>query len=196
MRETLANLLTVLQTYGPWGIFGLAMLDSIGVPLPTATDFVLLTIGMTGAESAAYFAAFMAFIGSLLGNILLFQMVRQGRRLLTKEEAAPGRFQRWFRQYGLLTVFVPAIVPLLPLPLKIFVISAGALGTPFNRFVAVITTARVIRYFGLAYLALQLGADAEGFLRRNAWSMAGVAIGLAFVLYFVARRRQPGVDAV
>ena len=195
MRETLANLATFLQTYGPWGVFGLAMLDSMGVPLPTATDFVLLTIGMTGLESAAYFAAFMAFIGSLFGNILLFQMVRQGRRLMTKEEAAPGRFQRWFRQYGLFTVFVPAVVPILPLPLKVFVISAGALGTPFNRFLAVVTIARVIRYFGLAYLALQLGADAEGFLRRNAFTMVGVAIGIAFALYFVARRRQPGVGA-
>lgn len=195
MRETLEHLSLWLQNYGPWGIFALATIDSAGVPLPTAADFMLLTIGITGLEQAAYFAAFMAFIGSLIGNILLFQMVRQGKRLVTKEEAAPGRFQRWFRQYGLLTVFVPAVVPLLPLPLKIFVISAAALGTPFNRFVAVITTARVIRYFGLAYLALQLGADAEGFLRRNAWTMAGVVIGIAFVLYFVTRRRQPGVGA-
>lgn len=195
MQETLKHFSLWLQAYGPWGIFALAAIDSAGVPLPTAADFMLLTIGITGLESAAYFAAFMAFVGSLLGNILLFQMVRQGRRLMTKEEAAPGRFQQWFQQYGLLTVFVPAVVPLLPLPLKVFVISAAALGTPFNRFVAVITAARVIRYFGLAYLALQLGADAEGFLRRNAWTMAGVIIGIAFVLYFVARRRQPGVGA-
>jgi membrane protein YqaA with SNARE-associated domain len=190
MRETLAHLTAFLQTYGPWGIFGLAAVDSMGVPLPTTTDFVLLTIGMSGAENAAYFAAFMAFLGSLIGNIVLFQAVRQGRRMMTKEEAAPGRFQQWFRQYGLLTVFVPAVVPLVPLPLKIFVISAGAMGTPFNRFVAAITAARVIRYFGLAYLSLQLGADAEGFVRRNAWTMAGVAIVLAFALYFVMRRRQ------
>jgi membrane protein YqaA with SNARE-associated domain len=195
MRETLDNLSLLLQTYGPWGVFGLALLDSMGVPLPGVTDFMLLSIGMTGVESAAYFAAFMAFVGSVIGNLLLFQMVRQGRRLVTKEEAAPGRFQRWFRQYGLFTVFVPAVVPI-PLPLKIFVISAGALGTPFNRFAAVITFARVIRYFGLAYLALQLGADAQGFLLRNKWTMAGIALGFAFVLYFLARRRQPGVDAV
>ena len=73
---------------------------------------MLLSIGMTGVESVTYFAAFMAFIGSVIGNIILFQMVRQGRRLVTKEEAAPGRFQRWFRQYGLFTVFVPAVVPI------------------------------------------------------------------------------------
>jgi membrane protein YqaA with SNARE-associated domain len=193
MRATLAKLSVFLQTYGPWGIFALAMLDSMGVPIPTVTDLLLLQVGIASLDTptVAYFAAFMAFLGSLIGNIFLFQMVRQGRRLVTKEEAAPGRFQEWFRQYGLLTVFVPAVVPIVPLPLKVFVISAGALRTPFNRFVAVITTARVIRYFGLAYLALQLGADAEGFLRRNAWTLVGVAIGIAFLLYFAMRRRQP-----
>ena len=190
MRETLANLSALLQAYGPWGIFGLALLDSMGVPLPTATDLVLLSIGMTGLESATYLAALTALVGSLIGNIFLFQMVRQGRRLMTKAESAPGKFQLWFRQYGLFTVFVPAVVPIVPLPLKVFVISAGALQTPFNRFVAVITMARLIRYFGLAYLSLQLGADAEGFLRRNAWTMIGLALALAFVLYFVGRRRR------
>jgi membrane protein YqaA with SNARE-associated domain len=190
MREALAHFSNILQTYGPWGIFGLATLDSMGVPLPTATDLVLLSIGVAGLESAAYFAAFMAFAGSMIGNVFLFQAVRQGKRLVTREESAPGRFQLWFRQYGLFTVFVPAVVPIVPLPLKVFVISAGALRTPFNRFLAVMTVARVIRYFGLAYLGLQLGADAEGFLRRNAWTMIGIALALAFVLYFIGRRRR------
>jgi|1185.fasta_scaffold109751_2 membrane protein YqaA with SNARE-associated domain len=189
MHSTLAKLSAFLQTYGPWGIFGLALLDSMGVPLPTATDFVLLTIGITGDARAAYFAAFMALCGSLIGNVLLFQMVRQGRRLVTKEESAPGRFQQWFRQYGLLTVFVPAVVPIAPLPLKVFVISAGAFRTPFARFLAVMVAARVVRYFGLAYLALQLGADAEGFLRRNAWTIIGVALGLALLLAWRMRAR-------
>jgi membrane protein YqaA with SNARE-associated domain len=190
MREALEHFSTFLQTYGPWGIFGLALIDSMGVPLPAMTDIVLLGLGVTGASGPAYLGALMAIIGSLIGNIFLFQAVRHGRRLVTKEEAAPGKFQLWFRQYGLITVFVPAVVPLAPLPLKVFVISAAALRTPFNRFVLVITVARVIRYFGLAYLSLQLGADAEGFVRRNAWTMIGVVLGLAFVLYFVTRRRR------
>jgi membrane protein YqaA with SNARE-associated domain len=171
-------------------VFGLALLDSMGVPLPTATDFVLLTIGITGDSGAAYFAAFMACVGSLVGNVFLFQMVRQGRRLVAREDAAPGRFQSWFQQYGLLTVFVPAVVPIVPLPLKVFVISAGAFRTPFLRFMSVIVVARVIRYFGLAYLALQLGADAEGFLRRNAWTMIGIALAAALVLARTMRRRR------
>src|SRR3954451_244679 len=155
MRATLPKLSAILLTYGPWGIFGLAMLDSVGIPLPSATDLVLLAIGVESvhAPSRAYLAAFMALTGSLIGNIILFQGARHGRRLMSSKEAEPGKFQAWFRQYGLLTVFVPAVVPFVPLPLKVFVVSAGAFHTDFRSFLLVIFAARVIRCFGLAYLA-------------------------------------------
>src|SRR3954469_25426509 len=120
MRATLAKLSSILLTYGPWGIFGLAILDSMGIPLPGGTDLLLLGIGVESAHapSRAYLAAFMALSGSLIGNVILFQGARHGRRLMSREGAPPGKFQVWFRQYGLLTVFVPAVVPILPLPLK------------------------------------------------------------------------------
>ena len=197
----LATFSALLQTYGPWGIFVLALLDSMGIPLPTMTDIILLGVGVESAHtpSRAYLAALMALIGSLIGNAILFHAARQGRRLFSKPEDAvigkPQRFQGWFRRYGLLTVFVPAVVPIAPLPLKVFVISAGAFHTPFGLFMAVILTARIIRYFGMAYLALQLGADARGFLTRNGWTLVGIAIGLAFLLYIAMRWRERRAQA-
>jgi membrane protein DedA with SNARE-associated domain len=106
---------------------------------------------------------------------------------VSKPGAEPGKFQEWFRRYGLLTVFVPAVVPFVPLPLKVFVISAGALHTPFGKFMVVITVARVIRFFGLAYIALQLGVDARGFFLRNGWTLVGIAIGVVLLLYVAMR---------
>ena len=189
MRAALAKISAILVTYGPWGIFGLAMLDSMGIPLPAATDVVLLGIGVESVDAPwrAHLAAFMALAGSLIGNIILFQGGRHGRRLMSAKEASPGKFQMWFQRYGLLTVFVPAVVPIVPLPLKVFVVSAGAFHTPFRNFILVILFARVIRYFGLAYLALELGTDAKGFLIRNGWRIAGVALGVAFALYWALR---------
>jgi len=64
----------------------------------------------------------------------------------------------------MLTVFIPAVTPVLPLPLKVFVVSAGALKTPFSKFLAVILLARVIRYFGEAYLGILLGE-----MRKRSW---------------------------
>ena len=189
MRATLAKLAALLQTYGPWGVFCLALLDSMGIPIPGGTDLLLLGISVESVHTPwrAYLAALVALIGSLIGNVLLFQAAKHGRRLVSKKDAEPGKFQGWFRRYGLLTVFVPAVVPIVPLPLKVFVISAGAFRTAFGRFVAVILVARVIRYFGVAYLGLQLGADARGFLIRNGWTLVGVAIALVFLLYVAMR---------
>src|SRR5262249_41270602 len=92
-------------------------------------------------------------------------------------------------RYGMASIFVPAMVPL-PLPLKVFVISAGALQTPFSRFLLVITSARAIRYFGEAYLGLKLGQDAQGFLIRNGWTLTGIALALALGIVFLLKASE------
>jgi undecaprenyl-diphosphatase len=198
MRALLIKISAALVAYGPAGIFLLGVLDSAGIPIPAAMDLLLLDIAVHSTRNPgwAYLSALLAVLGSLVGNIVLFQAARHGRRFFAKPEPTPGerrRFQEWFGRYGLLPVFVPAVVPFIPLPLKVFVISAGAFQTPFARFVTVILLARVIRYFGMAWLALQLGEDAHGFLVHNAWRMAGGALAAAFAMYLVMRwseRRQ------
>jgi membrane protein DedA with SNARE-associated domain len=198
MRALLTKISAALIAYGIPGVFLLSLLDSLGIPLPAAVDLILLDVGVhsTHNPQKAYLMALMAVIGSLTGNLALFQAARHGRRLFGKSEPSPGerrRFQDWFRRYGLLTVFVPAVVPFVPLPLKVFVISAGALHVPFRKFLAVILAARVIRYFGMAWLALQLGADAHEFLVHNAWRLVGGALACALVMYLLMNwneRRQ------
>ena len=156
----------------------------------------LLIIIAVKAPGRAYFAALMAVLGSLAGNVTLFQSARYGMRRWIKavpEPSDPQRFRKWFHRYGLLTVFIPAATPFLPLPLKVFVISAGALHTPLPKFVLVVALARIVRYFGDAYLGIKLGMDAQGFLQRNAWTLVGVALGIALVMYVLIRwndRRQ------
>jgi len=199
MRALLTKISAALIAYGPAGVFLMGLLDSMGLPLPAAIDLLLLDVAVhsTHDPARAYLTALLALAGSMVGNIALFEAARHGRRLFGKPEPAPGerrRFERWFRRYGLLTVFVPAVVPFVPLPLKVFVISAGAFHTPLRRFIGVVLLARVIRYFGMAWLALQIGADAHGFLVHNAWALAGGALAAALAMYGVInwneRRRQ------
>ena len=87
----------------------------------------------------------------------------------------------------MLTVFIPAVTPFVPLPLKFFVVSAGAMHTPVSRFLAVVLLARVIRYFGEAYLGIRLGEDAHGFLLHNGWNIAGIAVAMVLVLVGLIR---------
>ncbi len=192
MHHFLAKLSAALVAYGPVGVFLLAMLDSIGVPLPGALDLLFLDIAVHSAHEPwrAYATALLGVIGSLAGNIALFQAVRHGHRLFQKGEPPPAqkrRFQEWFHRYGLATVFIPEVVPLAPLPLKVFVVSAALFRTPLRRFAPVIAAARVIRYFGMAWLGLQLGADARGFLARNGWTIAGAMLATLTMAYALAR---------
>ncbi len=194
MRALLHKIAAVLVAYGPWGVLLLSLADSAGIPLPAAMDALVIGTAAASARtpSKAWLTAAMAVLGSVAGNIFLFQAVLHGRRLFSKTEPDPRerrRFRDWFSRYGLLTVFIPAVVPVIPLPLKVFVILAGAFHTPVGKFLAVIVTARLIRYFGLAWLGIRLGQDAQGFLARNAWTMGGLALLMAFGLYLLIRLR-------
>ena len=185
----LAKITAALVAFGPWGIFLIGLIDSLGLPLPATMDALLILIAVKAPERS-YFTALMAVLGSMGGNLALFLAARYGvRRFITNvpEPGKPQRFREWFHRYGLLTVFVPAVTPVLPLPLKVFVISAGVLHTPIARFTVVVLVARVIRYFGEAYLGVRLGADAQGFLQRNAWTLVGVAIVIAYFLFLLIR---------
>jgi membrane protein YqaA with SNARE-associated domain len=181
-----------LIAFGPGGLFVIGLLDSVGVPLVGGVDALVIYLAVK-TPHMAYIAATTATMGSILGNLLLFRTARYGVRRFAGEEAPDGKrkkFRVWFQRYGLLTVFIPAVTPFVPLPLKVFVISAGAMHTPVSRFLAVVLLARVIRYFGEAHLGIRLGEDAHGFLLHNGWNIAGIAVAMALVLVGLIRWRD------
>jgi membrane protein DedA with SNARE-associated domain len=197
----LKHLNDILVAFGPWGIFLLNVADSLGIPLPAASDLLLLDVAATSTKhpSFAYFAALMAVLGSIAGNMGLFLAARQGGRWMSRGRPAgdPGIFRVWFNRYGLLTVFVPAVVPFVPLPLKVFVITAGAMHTPVGEFLIVIVLARAIRYFGEAYLGLTLGSKAGTYLASHRWPVAiGVlaAIAAGILAYTIVNRRRQRLE--
>jgi membrane protein YqaA with SNARE-associated domain len=189
----LAKLTAILIAYGPLGILVLAFIDSAGIPVASGMDALVILVAAK-TPSRALLAASMGVLGSLLGNVALFMGARAGARRFVKSPP-PGdktRFRGWFERYGLLTIFIPSMLPI-PLPLKVFVISAAALGTPLWTFMLVITLGRCIRYFGEAYLGVKLGEGSAHFLRAHTWHLALGALALFAVLYavlmLVERRR-------
>jgi membrane protein YqaA with SNARE-associated domain len=170
-------------------MFFLGFLDSVGVPLPAVVDLLVITISLK-APQRAYLTALLTTLGSVAGNLTLFLAVRHGSRLFRKNVQKPEErsgLRKWWDRYGMLTVFVPAATPFVPLPLKVFVVLASVFHVPAGEFLGVIAVARFIRYFGCAYLAVRLGQDAQGFLQRNAWTILGVVIGAALGFYILTR---------
>jgi membrane protein YqaA with SNARE-associated domain len=190
----LAHLTAVLIAFGPLGILVLSFIDSAGIPVASGMDALVIVVAAK-APSRALLAASMGVLGSLVGNMALFMGARTGARRFTREkqEAGKQRFREWFQRYGLLTIFIPAMLPI-PLPLKVFVISAAVCGTPLRTFVAVILVGRSIRYLGEAYLGVLLGEGAGRFLRMYSWHVLAGAVALFGVLYLLMmwteRRRR------
>ena len=190
------KLIATLIAWGPTGLFVAAFLDGAGVPVPGGVD-VLLVFLATRLPDRVIWLASLAVLGSLAGNLILFLIARRGGEMfLEKRSHSRGarRFRSWFDRYGLLTVFVSALVPLPVMPMKIFVISAGALGSPLGPFITVFVGARIARYFGLAYLGRAMGNDAVQYLKDHVFHLAAFAAGLFLFLMalvkWVDRRRR------
>ena len=177
-----------LIAWGPPGVFIAAFLDGAGVPSPGGLDFLLVFLSANRPE-LAYMMAALALVGSLLGGMVLFYLSRRaGEATLEKYRKRPkfARFERWFQRYGLLTVFIPALIPI-PMPLKFFVICAGVFEVRSLTFLAVMTAARIPRYIALAYLGSELGHDSWNWLKSHIWHLMGIAAFLFVLLYLSIR---------
>ena len=126
-----------LIAFGPLGVFVIGLLDSLGVPLVGGVDALLIYVAVKSPQHGIYCGHYGHGGFDGWATCCLFLGARYGVRRFASEEAPDGKrqkFRLWFQRYGLLTVFIPAVTPFVPLPLKVFVISAGAMRTPLGRF--------------------------------------------------------------
>jgi membrane protein DedA with SNARE-associated domain len=178
------SLLETLIAFGPAGILFAAILDGAGLPIPGGVDALVVFLAARTPEETWTFAT-VAVLGSVIGNFFLFSLARRGGEYyLSKRSSSPRsqRFRRWFDKYGLLTVFTSALVPLPIMPMKIFVLCAGALGSKPLRFLCVFMAGRIPRYFGLAYLGLHMREHAMEYIKDHAWHLTAIAVGLFLML--------------
>ena len=183
-----------LVAWGPPGLFLLTLLDSAGVPIPGVVDALLIFLASKTPSWAFAYAA-VALLGSVLGCLFLFFLARKGGEKFLDRHTSTGRgarFRAWYVHYGLITVFLPA-VSVIPMPMKVAVFCAGALGVRVPAFVAVIVAARAIRYTALAWLGQQMGDNALTWITQHKWQILAV-LGLMGLLLFglikIADRRR------
>jgi membrane protein YqaA with SNARE-associated domain len=179
----------VLASWGPLGVFLLAAIESMGIPNPGGTDALLLVVAIA-RPSEAILSAVLAAFGSLIGTAIFYEISRKGgQKILAKYTATRRgqRFGQWYMRYGLITVFIPALLPIPILPFKVFAACAGALAVPRHRFLLVLAAARFPRYLALAYLGKQLGENSAAWLRSHIWHMLGIAVAVGLILWAVIR---------
>jgi len=178
----------MLVAWGPPGLFILTLLDSAGVPIPGVVDALLIFLASKSPSLWLLFAA-IAVTGSVLGSMFLYFLARKGGQRFLDRRTASGRgahFKAWYLRYGLVTVFIPAL-SVIPLPMKVAVFCAGALGVRPLTLAGTVFVARTIRYFSLAYLGSLMGDHALTWINQHKWTITAGILAAALLMALLAK---------
>ena len=169
-------------------------LDSSLLSLPEINDYLVVGRCFKQPSAVFYFPLFAA-IGSVLGCLLLYTIMRRGgqallRRRFKRENIE--KVERAYARYGFLAIAIPALLPP-PMPFKIFVATAGTLEYPRWKFLVTVMVARAFRYYVEGVLAVFYGRRVLAFMRDNGLVIViicGAAV-IIFVLIYALVNRQP-----
>jgi membrane protein YqaA with SNARE-associated domain len=182
---------------GAPGLFLISFLDSSVLTFPVINDLLLIELSIQHPARMPLYAS-MAALGSILGCVLLFFLAEKGGETLFHKHAGDRAqaIHNWVVHNGFVGMLIAALLPP-PTPFKVFVIAAGVFEVQLFSFTAAITLARLIRYFGIGFLAIRYGHDALPFLAAHRWQVALVVIAVVVVSYVLSHlilRHRPRVE--
>lgn len=183
----LTRLSEYLITFGAFGLFAVALLDSTFVPLPSSADALMILLSTT-YPSWMLLYAFMATAGSAIGCWILYLISRRaGTRALNKfSEAKQRRVKHWIERYDAVAVLVATLLPP-PFPFKLFVITAGVFRFSLLRFMIAIIAGRAFRFLLEGYFAVRYGAQAKEILAKY-YPWIGLILVAAIVAFVLIRK--------
>jgi len=167
---------------GGLGVFAVAVLDSSVLALPNATDALIMYLTVQHPARWWYYAA-MGIAGVVVGSWPLYVVARRGgeaflgRRLNGPRASSALAF---YRRSAFLAIAVPAFTPP-PMPLKIFVLLAGATAFAPWRVVAALALGRGGRHAIEAGLAAAYRDEAVHAFEQYGPSLA-IAVLVAVTL--------------
>jgi membrane protein YqaA with SNARE-associated domain len=179
---------------GAPGLFLISFLDSSVLTFPVINDLLLIELCIQRPARMPMYA-FMAALGSILGCVLLFFIAEKGGEALFHKHAGDRAqaIHNWVVHNGFIGLLIAALLPP-PTPFKVFVIAAGVFETRLVSFTSAITIARLVRYFGIGFLAIRYGHEALPFLAQHKWRVAIILVVVVVVSYLLSRlvlRRGP-----
>lgn len=176
-----------LITYGAFGLFIVALLDSTFVPLPSSADALMIVLS-TAHPNWMLLYAFMATAGSAVGCWILYLVSRRaGARALSRfSERKQARVKHLIERYDIIAVLAATLLPP-PFPFKLFVVSAGVFRFSLLRFMIAIVAGRAFRFLLEGYLAVRYGAEAKEILAKY-YPWIGLGLVAAILLFVIVKR--------
>lgn len=179
---------SLVETYGLWGLFGVAFIESSFFPVPP--DVILIGIILTPQAPHTAWIATVCTVGSVLGAILGWVIGAYGGYPLLHRwfsEQKVQRVEQMYNRYGVYAVLVAAFTPI---PYKVFTIASGVFRFNLWAMLAASVVGRGARFFLVAYLTQWFGKEV---LKRLDLGMAvvlllGVLSGSVYLLWRYRRR--------
>ena len=198
LASTLFNFVTgILQSTGYAGIFGLMLLESATLPIPS--EVVLPWAGYlvyTGTFNFT-FALIAASIGSLAGTLIDYEIgyylgrpaiVRYGKYAHLSEKHLVMS-ENWFKKFGSIAVLLARFVPLVR---TVVAFPAGMAEMKLWKFIAYSIVGIVIWDAALIYLGYLVGPSVQSIINSlssdfTVIEVLAVVAGIA-LLYFLIKR--------
>ncbi len=159
-RPRQSTLLHLLFSFGLFGLFFVAIVDSSFVPLPIPGITDIMLVLMTARHTAnSFLLVLISSTGSAIGGYLSYQIGQRGGIAFLEKRVPPRIFKlirEWMERHAILSVALPAILPP-PMPLSPFVLAAGALKMSRNKFLVAFIISRTARHAIAVGLGLYYG---------------------------------------
>ena len=189
--HTIEHIISLLRQFGAPGLFGLALIDSAGVPTGGAPDWMLVLLFSEHSTLPDLIATVpLAVLGSSTGCMVPYYLGRRGGEVVLRRfdadryRAMRARVDR----YGFWSMVFSVMVPP-PYPMKLVMVSAGVLRMPVKTFFGAVMLGRSIRYFVVGYVALRYGEQAIEVLGQHLSLVVGGFVGLIVCLFILNRVR-------
>lgn len=192
------NVKGTVSDWGYFGIFGLMVLESSSLPIPS--EIVLPFSGFLVSEGKLNFwiTVLVATVAAIVGSLVDYYIGLKGIQALTKHRVL-GRVLfsvdqlafagKWFDKYGSLMIFLARLVPgirtLISFP-------AGAAKMPLAKFLVFTTAGCLLWNTLLIYVGYYLGTNWTEVASISHYIIIGVVAALAVLVavYLMMRRRK------
>jgi membrane protein DedA with SNARE-associated domain len=188
----------VVRDVGLPGIFGLMLLESACIPIPSEATMLFAGFNVAHGHDTLLTITIAGVAGNLAGSWVAYAVGYHGRVGLLERHGAKVGIRmhhlewadRWFERYGAASVFFSRLAPIV----RTFIsLPAGVARMPFWRFTAYTLAGCIPWVFALGLLGHEVGSRWRDWRQHLEYAdyaiVALIVLGIAYLL--IRRRRQP-----
>lgn len=146
-----------LKGYGYLGIFLISILGNATIILPVP---VILTAFIGGSIFNPILVGIVTALGASIGELTGYLAGAAGQVVIEKD-IRMERIRRWMHKYGIVVLFILAVIPNPVFDLAGIV--AGATKIPVWKYLIVVFVGKLVKFIGISYL----GAGSAAVLGEN-----------------------------